>query len=190
MPSHTDHKPRVQRAGGERLIQLVVPLSHFGALLRASLARNRQAVRMARPHGACLSGEEVTELIEPHHLLSAVDRQTPMVITESTTEADEAASRATLGSMNNCGVGIQRYQGIPPWEIHRDSDELLYVLNGEMELTVVGDDGPETVGVSDGMIVIIPKGRWHRPVAKTLVTLFSATPFTNSDIAFSDEPPT
>ena len=128
-------------------------------------------------------------MIEAHHLLSAVDRQTPMVITASSTEADEAASRATLGMMNNCGVGIQRYQGVPPWEIHRDSDELLHVLDGEMELTIVGEDGPQTIAVSGGMIAIVPKGRWHRPVAKTMVTLFSATPFTDSDIAFSDEPP-
>jgi mannose-6-phosphate isomerase-like protein (cupin superfamily) len=128
-------------------------------------------------------------MIKAHDLLTAVDARTPMLITASTTEADEAASRATLGSMNNCGVGIQRYKGVPPWEIHRDSDELLYVLDGEMELTVVGDDGPETVEMSGGMIVVVPKARWHRPVAKTMVTLFSATPYTNSDVAFGDTPP-
>lgn len=100
-------------------------------------------------------------MAQAHHLLSAVDSRTPMVITDSTTEEDEAASRA-----------------------------LLHVLDGEMELTIVGDDGPETVQVSAGMIVVVPKGRWHRPVAKTMVTLFSATPYTNSDIAFSDDPPT
>jgi mannose-6-phosphate isomerase-like protein (cupin superfamily) len=128
-------------------------------------------------------------MIEAHHLLSAVDRQTPMVITASSTEADEAASRATLGMMNDCGVGIQRYQGVPPWELHRYSDELLHVIDGEMELTVIGDDGPETTAVSSGMIVIVPKNRWHRPVAKTMVTLFSATPWSGSEMSFSDAPP-
>ncbi len=128
-------------------------------------------------------------MVEAHHLLTAVDERKPMVITATTTEADEAASRATLGWLGSCSVGIQRYQGVPPWEIHRDHDELLHVLDGDMELIVVGDDGPETTLVSDGMIVIVPKGRWHRPVAKSMVTLFSATPFTNSDIAFSDVPP-
>lgn len=128
-------------------------------------------------------------MIEAHHLLSAVDAMTPMVIGEGTTEEDEAASRATLGWMNNASVGIQRYEGVPPWEIHRDADELLFVVDGEMELTVMGDDGAEIVAVTSGMVVIVPKNRWHRPVAKTMVTLFSATPFTDSDIAFADEPP-
>ena len=58
-----------------------------------------------------------------------------------------------------------------------------------MELTVIGDEGPEIAQLTGGMIAIVPKGKWHRPVAKTMVTLFSATPFTNSDIAFSDAPP-
>ncbi len=53
-------------------------------------------------------------MIEAHHLLSAVDAMRPMVISASTTEADEAASRATLGWMNGASVGIQRYQGVPP----------------------------------------------------------------------------
>jgi mannose-6-phosphate isomerase-like protein (cupin superfamily) len=128
-------------------------------------------------------------VIEAHDLLAAVDARTPMVIGDSTTEEDEVASRATLGWMNNSSVGVQRYQGVPPWEIHRDADELLYVMDGDMELTVIGDDGPEVVAVTGGMVVIVPKNRWHRPVAKTMVTLFSSTPFTDSDIAFGEAPP-
>jgi hypothetical protein len=84
-------------------------------------------------------------VIEAHDLLAAVDARTPMVIGDGTTEEDEVASRATLGWMNNSSVGVQRYQGVPPWEIHRDADELLYVMDGDMELTVIGDDGPEVV---------------------------------------------
>jgi hypothetical protein len=34
-------------------------------------------------------------MVEADHLLTAVDRQTPMVITASSTGPDEAASRAT-----------------------------------------------------------------------------------------------
>lgn len=128
-------------------------------------------------------------MLEAHDLLAAVDRRTPMVITESTTEAEEKASRAVLGWMNGANVGIQRYQGVPPWELHRDADELLHVLDGHVELTVIEDDGPKTVDVRGGMIVIVPKGRWHRPVAKTMVTLFSATPSTSSDFSFTEQPP-
>lgn len=130
------------------------------------------------------------DLITGHDLIASLDGHPPMIIDSTTTEADEAASRATLGWMNNSSVGVQRYQGVPPWEIHRDADELLYVVEGDLELTVVGDDGPETAHITGGMIAVVPKARWHRPVAKTLVTLFTVTPFTNSDLAFSDEPPT
>jgi mannose-6-phosphate isomerase-like protein (cupin superfamily) len=128
-------------------------------------------------------------VITSHDLIASLEGHPPMIIDESTTEADEAASRATLGWMNDSNVGIQRYQGVPPWEIHRDADELLYVVDGELELTIVGDDGPETAEVTGGMIVVVPKGRWHRPVATTLVTLFSITPFTSSDLSFTDTPP-
>ncbi len=68
-------------------------------------------------------------VIKARHLLSAVDRQTPTVFTE-TTEADEAASRATLGFMGDCDVGGQRNRGVPPREIHRDSAELLHGVGG------------------------------------------------------------
>jgi ethanolamine utilization protein EutQ (cupin superfamily) len=36
-------------------------------------------------------------------------------------------------------IGLGRYSGRSPWERHLNGDELLYVLDGEVEITLLSD---------------------------------------------------
>lgn len=51
------------------------------------------------------------------------------------------------------------------FHIHEKSDELFYVIEGDFEIEL--DDG--VVPLTQGDMLIIPKGIRHRPVVKTLV---------------------
>lgn len=58
----------------------------------------------------------------------------------------------------------------PTWEIHPNGDELVYLLEGDTDLVLHGDDGETTVRVDrPGSYVVVPKGTWHtaRPHAPT-----------------------
>ena len=66
----------------------------------------------------------------------------------------------------------------PTWEVHPEGDELVFLLTGDTDLVLAGDQGEETVlRVSEpGQYVVVPKGTWHtaRPHAPT--TLLFVTP--------------
>ncbi len=71
-------------------------------------------------------------------------------------------------------------------EMHPDGDELLYLLDGEMELII--DDGDEatmgaetTVRLVTGDVFVMPRGVWHRLEALAPSRLLHATPGPNGD---------
>src|SRR5262245_24747277 len=51
-------------------------------------------------------------------------------------------------------------------EVHRESDELLYVISGAID-AVLEDAGAErTVALAAGDAIIVPRGMWHRLVMR------------------------
>jgi hypothetical protein len=49
----------------------------------------------------------------------------------------------------------------PNWEVHPAADELVYVLDGDVELLLEQPDGVETVRVQGRGLVIVRRGVWH-----------------------------
>ncbi len=59
--------------------------------------------------------------------------------------------------------GTRRWTGVSPWELHRTADELVVLLEGgPIALTVLDADGPSTVVLTAGSLVVVPPGCWHR----------------------------
>jgi mannose-6-phosphate isomerase-like protein (cupin superfamily) len=77
---------------------------------------------------------------------------------------------------HGCGCGVASFVGQPPWELHNGGDELIHVLAGETELTVLTDGAAETRRLKAGDVTIVPQGCWHRNNAATGVTLLFMTP--------------
>lgn len=48
------------------------------------------------------------------------------------------------------------------WEMHPDTDELLFVLAGRVTVELLIDDQSTLVPLSRGQLVIVPRGAWHR----------------------------
>lgn len=93
-----------------------------------------------------------------------------------TTEEEVAAAFATLSEYEQGGVFAGSFTGESEWERHPNGDELVHVLAGETELTILSDKSRDILTLSAGMLTVVPRSRWHKFNSKTGVTLLTMTP--------------
>jgi mannose-6-phosphate isomerase-like protein (cupin superfamily) len=64
----------------------------------------------------------------------------------------------------HAGVFWSEAGGPSPWEMHPNCDEMLQVLEGEIEVEVLPQDGGAgvTTRVAAGSFFVVPRGCWHR----------------------------
>jgi len=104
-----------------------------------------------------------------------------------TTAEEDAAAFPRLASFNDGAIYVGRFSGQTPWEQHPDADELLYVLDGAVDITLLTAGGSAQVSVAAGSAFVVPRGLWHRQLARPSVTLLAAVP-DNSEISEADDP--
>lgn len=104
-----------------------------------------------------------------------------------TTAEEDAAAFPRLASFDRGALYVGRFAGETPWERHGGGDELLHVLEGAVELTLLTDEGARTTHVSAGCVFVVPRGLWHRQLALPSVTLFAVTP-DDSEVSYADDP--
>jgi len=66
--------------------------------------------------------------------------------------------------------------GTSPWERHPDTDELLFILEGRADVTILRDDGPVVTPVGAGSLIVVPRGLWHRHTLHGTVKELYLTP--------------
>jgi mannose-6-phosphate isomerase-like protein (cupin superfamily) len=93
-----------------------------------------------------------------------------------------------LGSLDRATIGVFRFSGSGPWERHPDGDELIVVLEGGGEITVLGEGEPVRAELRPGRLFVCPRGLWHRPVATPSMTALYVTPLTGSEHSWADDP--
>jgi mannose-6-phosphate isomerase-like protein (cupin superfamily) len=91
-------------------------------------------------------------------------------------DPDGEASFWMMESFNEGMTWVGKFSGQSPWERHPDGDELLHVLEGKVEISVLTDGGAVQQPVSAGSIFVVPRGLWHRQFSKGSVLQFGATP--------------
>ncbi|MEZ5758393.1 MAG: cupin domain-containing protein [Emcibacteraceae bacterium] len=101
-------------------------------------------------------------------MLEGRDENTPVEVS--------AAAFAKLASFDTGGVFTGSFSGDSPWERHNAGDELVHILKGEADLSILTRDGPEVLNMKAGMLTVVPKGLWHRFHAPNGVTVLTATP--------------
>ena len=79
-------------------------------------------------------------------------------------------------SFHGCTGGVTALKGRPPWEFHGQGDELLFILAGESELTVLEKGTRSVRNLSPGQLAIVPRGHWHSSNAPDGVTMLWITP--------------
>ena len=96
-------------------------------------------------------------------------------------------TRGRLMPFNQCTIGVAR-EWPPHWEMHPKGDELLHVLEGEVEVELLQRSGRRRrTTVRAGSFFVVPRGLWHRQLARPSVTLLAVTPDT-SEISVADDP--
>lgn len=116
----------------------------------------------------------------------AIAKQLPLLeISNSTTELQAIAAMQIFDQFEGQLVGVTHFSGLTPWERHRQ-DELLFVLEGTVELTLHGEDGLQTSISSAGQVCVVPKQVWHRQRGLPTVKLMFITGET--DISRDDDP--
>ena len=125
--------------------------------------------------------------MEPQHVPSALAELPELRVTADTTPAEASAALRVLATFNRCMVGTIRFSGRTPWERHPE-DELLYVVEGEVDVTVLLDEGAQETRVTEGSVFIVPKDRWHRQTPRPVVSLMFVTHAEGSEASWSEDP--
>jgi mannose-6-phosphate isomerase-like protein (cupin superfamily) len=74
----------------------------------------------------------------------------------------ELWSPRVVGEVDDNYVKVAKVQGVFGWHAHPDEDELFFILSGQ--LTIEMEQG--SVDLSEGQMLIVPKGIRHNPVAE------------------------
>ena len=125
--------------------------------------------------------------IKPVRIAEALEGLPVLDGRSETTEHQAAEAFATLGAFGNGAIFAGSFSGQSPWERHRNGDELVQVIAGATTLTVMEEAGPTSFEMTAGMVVVVPRGLWHRFHAPDGVTVMTATP-QPTDHTFADDP--
>jgi len=93
---------------------------------------------------------------------------------DSTEQKKDAIVR--LAPYRDGSIFASKFSGDSGWERHRQGEEIVEIVDGAATLHLLTEDGPRSVALSAGMMVIVPVGMWHRFDSPNGVTLITATP--------------
>ena len=110
-------------------------------------------------------------------------------LTASDTTRDQVTSTVRrFGDLDKYSIAGRRFRGTSPWELHPQEDELLYIVDGEMEVTLLGEEGSTTVTLGPGCLFVVPKATWHQQYARETVMSWGVTATHADQISFADDP--
>ena len=89
---------------------------------------------------------------------------------------EEPPSAIGTFEFHGCTWGVASFVGSPPWECHTAGEELLHVLGGESELTLLEHGELVTLTLKAGTVAVVPQGCWHRNHAQEGTTMIYMTP--------------
>jgi len=64
----------------------------------------------------------------------------------------------------------------PVWEMHPDTDEFFYIVDGELEIDLYEDSGISHHVAPAGSTLVVPQGIWHQVSALKGVKVLYFTP--------------
>jgi mannose-6-phosphate isomerase-like protein (cupin superfamily) len=75
-------------------------------------------------------------------------------------------------------AGEARMTKSPPHagEMHPDGDELLYLIEGAVDLVLDAETGERRLALDPGQAFVVPRGVWHRVIVKKPCRLLYFTP--------------
>lgn len=126
----------------------------------------------------------------PEDVVGTLRSAPELVITDTTTGPDAAATYRAFGSFDGRRLGGRRWRGRSPWERHPDGDELLMPLEGSYVVTLLTADREQQVELRAGSLMVVPAGVWHQLFAAETVMAFGVNAAGATDISFAEDPRT
>jgi mannose-6-phosphate isomerase-like protein (cupin superfamily) len=126
---------------------------------------------------------------EPVDLAAALAKSPAADLDSDPLEKIRAAG-ADLGGFDSGNITLGHFSGTSPWEQHVDGDELFYVVEGEIHLVLLHehDAGRDEVRVPMGSVFVIPRGRWHRSIARAPVRVLTLRATDHGPVSFAEDP--
>src|SRR4029453_3624198 len=91
------------------------------------------------------------------------------------TDAESLKSFATLAAYRDGGIFATHFSGSSGWERHPQGDEVGQILEGATRFDIIIDEVMQSLELSAGMLVVVPKGCWHRFESATGVKVTTVT---------------
>ena len=105
---------------------------------------------------------------------------------KDTSAAEKKAAFTTMSSYRDGGIFGGSFSGESQWERHQEGDEIVYILDGATTVIVMTDDGPQSLEMTAGMMIVVPQGCWHLFQAPACVTIVTVTPQPSEHINAED----
>jgi mannose-6-phosphate isomerase-like protein (cupin superfamily) len=96
--------------------------------------------------------------------------------TPETPAAERGGAFARLAPYRDSAINVAKFSGEGPWERHPNGDEIVQIVDGATTFHIMTADGPQSLALEAGMVVIVPQGAWHRFEAPDGVSLMTTTP--------------
>jgi quercetin dioxygenase-like cupin family protein len=96
--------------------------------------------------------------------------------TPTTSDAEREGAFATLSSYRDGGIFTGKFAGTSAWERHPVGDEIVQILEGAATLHLMTVKGKQSLGLTAGMMVVVPQNIWHQFEAPDGVSVMTATP--------------
>ena len=90
--------------------------------------------------------------------------------------SDTTDTFAFLAEYRDGAIYAGGFPGVSQWERHPNGDEIVQILKGSVTLSLLTDDGTETLDLKAGMLAIVPQNTWHQFNAPDGVTIMTTTP--------------
>lgn len=103
--------------------------------------------------------------------LSRYDGRTPQ-----TKDDEMGGAFAILSDYRDGAIYIGDYSGFSEWERHPAGDELVTVLCGETNLVLLTKEGEISNHLTEGGLLVVPQGVWHRFESPEGVKVLTVTP--------------
>ena len=176
----------------EGLWHRLTPRPFVSALYLTPRRTEGSAAKDPRPKGERVARRPVrrstASKLQEHDLRAALREVPHLNITADTTGEDANAAVRNVAKIGNLTLGVMSYAGQTPWERHPDGDELLLALDGELDITILTDDGPVTRKLRVGEAFVCPQGLWHRQFAEKSASTLYGTPIENGEGSVADDP--
>lgn len=95
-----------------------------------------------------------------------------------------------LGQMDGGSAAVGIWHGQTPWEFHKEGDEFLLVLQGEVTITLLVEGTEKVYRLVKDSAFIVPAMVWHRSQAEYPVTLLSVLASPHGPVSYAEDPRT